>query len=340
MPMDLPPQPSAALVEDLEPAPPGRGRGGDPGGRPGGLFHPRLAFACSLGLEDVALLDLIWRRQLRPRIFFLDTGRLNQETYDTLAAVRGPLRPAHRGVLPAHRGGAGAAGGQGPQFLLGEPGEPPGVLPHPQGGAPGPGPGGGGGLDHRAPPEPRAPPRGGPAALRMGRGQRRAGEGQPPGALEPGPGVGLRAGPPGPLQPPPRPGLPQHRLRPLHPRRGPGGGRALRPLVVGAPRNTGSAACIPRPRKASHDPADPHPHPPGHPGGGGHAHPPGGGRPVPEPGPAVLRRQGLASACCAWRRRPSGPAPSPSPCCTSTPGTTSRRSSRSATGGRGSWASA
>jgi phosphoadenosine phosphosulfate reductase len=51
-------------------------------------FHPRLAFACSLGLEDVALLDLVWRRALRPRIFFLDTGRLPQETYDTLAAVR------------------------------------------------------------------------------------------------------------------------------------------------------------------------------------------------------------------------------------------------------------
>jgi phosphoadenosine phosphosulfate reductase len=51
-------------------------------------FHPRLAFACSLGLEDVALLDLIARREPRPRIFFLDTGRLNQETYDTLAAVR------------------------------------------------------------------------------------------------------------------------------------------------------------------------------------------------------------------------------------------------------------
>jgi phosphoadenosine phosphosulfate reductase len=51
-------------------------------------FHPHLAFACSLGLEDVTLLDLIARREPRPRIFFLDTGRLNQETYDTLAAVK------------------------------------------------------------------------------------------------------------------------------------------------------------------------------------------------------------------------------------------------------------
>jgi phosphoadenosine phosphosulfate reductase len=51
-------------------------------------FHPRLAFGCSLGLEDVVLLDLLWRREPRPRIFTLDTGRLGQETYDTLAALR------------------------------------------------------------------------------------------------------------------------------------------------------------------------------------------------------------------------------------------------------------
>ena len=51
-------------------------------------FHPHLAFACSLGLEDVAVLDLISRGDPRPRIFTLDTGRLNQETYDTLAALK------------------------------------------------------------------------------------------------------------------------------------------------------------------------------------------------------------------------------------------------------------
>ena len=47
-----------------------------------------LTFACSLGLEDVVLLDLISRLEQPPEIFFLDTGRLPQETYDTLAAVR------------------------------------------------------------------------------------------------------------------------------------------------------------------------------------------------------------------------------------------------------------
>ncbi len=51
-------------------------------------FHPHLAFACSLGLEDVALVDLVARRERRPRIFMLDTGRLNPETHDTLARLR------------------------------------------------------------------------------------------------------------------------------------------------------------------------------------------------------------------------------------------------------------
>jgi phosphoadenosine phosphosulfate reductase len=51
-------------------------------------FHPRLAFACSLGLEDVVILDLLAGMPRRPRIFFLDTGRLHPETYETLEALR------------------------------------------------------------------------------------------------------------------------------------------------------------------------------------------------------------------------------------------------------------
>lgn len=51
-------------------------------------FGDQLAFACSLGLEDVVVVDLLSRLPKPPRIFFLDTGRLNPETYDTLAALR------------------------------------------------------------------------------------------------------------------------------------------------------------------------------------------------------------------------------------------------------------
>ena len=51
-------------------------------------FGASLAFACSLGLEDVALIEMISHRSARPRIFFLDTGRLHPETYDTLARLQ------------------------------------------------------------------------------------------------------------------------------------------------------------------------------------------------------------------------------------------------------------
>ena len=47
-----------------------------------------LACACSLGLEDVVLVDMIAQGPIRPRVFLLDTGRLHEQTYETLAALR------------------------------------------------------------------------------------------------------------------------------------------------------------------------------------------------------------------------------------------------------------
>jgi len=47
-----------------------------------------LACACSMGLEDGVLLDMIAQGAIRPRVFFLDTGRMHEETYGTLAALR------------------------------------------------------------------------------------------------------------------------------------------------------------------------------------------------------------------------------------------------------------
>jgi phosphoadenosine phosphosulfate reductase len=52
------------------------------------LFAPALTFACSLGLEDLVLLDLVAAMAPRPEVFTLDTGRLPEATYATLAAVR------------------------------------------------------------------------------------------------------------------------------------------------------------------------------------------------------------------------------------------------------------
>jgi len=52
-------------------------------------YHPRIALACSFQVEESVLIDMM--HSLRGsdfRIFTLDTGRLNQETYDCMDAIR------------------------------------------------------------------------------------------------------------------------------------------------------------------------------------------------------------------------------------------------------------
>ncbi|MBI3222278.1 MAG: phosphoadenylyl-sulfate reductase [Nitrosomonadales bacterium] len=51
-------------------------------------FSP-VTFANSLGAEDMVLTDLIAKHQSEIVMFSLDTGRLPQETYDLMQAVRG-----------------------------------------------------------------------------------------------------------------------------------------------------------------------------------------------------------------------------------------------------------
>lgn len=53
------------------------------------LFHPNLGLACSFGLEDVALIHLLAETG-RPdiRVFSLDTGRLDEETYVCADRIR------------------------------------------------------------------------------------------------------------------------------------------------------------------------------------------------------------------------------------------------------------
>ena len=51
-------------------------------------FHPRIAMASSFGAEDVVVIDMIMKINEKARIFTLDTGRLNQETYDVMDAIR------------------------------------------------------------------------------------------------------------------------------------------------------------------------------------------------------------------------------------------------------------
>ena len=50
--------------------------------------HQPSAFACSFGLEDMVLLDLIARHTPRIEVFTLDTGRLPDETHALLEQVR------------------------------------------------------------------------------------------------------------------------------------------------------------------------------------------------------------------------------------------------------------
>lgn len=52
-------------------------------------FHPRVALACSFQAEESVLIDLMHKlKGPNFRIFTLDTGRLNQETYDCMDAIR------------------------------------------------------------------------------------------------------------------------------------------------------------------------------------------------------------------------------------------------------------
>lgn len=53
-----------------------------------GEYGDRLTLACSFGAEDVVLVDMLSRITVSPRVFFLDTGRLHQETYDVVDEIR------------------------------------------------------------------------------------------------------------------------------------------------------------------------------------------------------------------------------------------------------------
>ena len=51
-------------------------------------FGEGLALASSFGAEDVVLIDLLMRVDPKARIFTLDTGRLNQETYEVMDKMK------------------------------------------------------------------------------------------------------------------------------------------------------------------------------------------------------------------------------------------------------------
>lgn len=46
-----------------------------------------VALACSFSIEDVVVIDMLHRLRLPVRVFALDTGRLNEETYEVAEAL-------------------------------------------------------------------------------------------------------------------------------------------------------------------------------------------------------------------------------------------------------------
>ncbi len=51
-------------------------------------FGDKVALASSFSAEDVAIIDMMVKVNPKARVFTLDTGRLNQETYDVMDKIR------------------------------------------------------------------------------------------------------------------------------------------------------------------------------------------------------------------------------------------------------------
>jgi phosphoadenosine phosphosulfate reductase len=51
-------------------------------------YHPHVALASSFSLEDIVLIDMLMKIRKDARVFALDTGRLNPETYECAEDVR------------------------------------------------------------------------------------------------------------------------------------------------------------------------------------------------------------------------------------------------------------
>jgi len=53
-----------------------------------GRYHPEIALASSFSMEDIVLTAMMAEIRSDARVFALDTGRLNEETYEAAEAVR------------------------------------------------------------------------------------------------------------------------------------------------------------------------------------------------------------------------------------------------------------
>ncbi len=63
-------------------------------------YSPKLVFASSFGVEDVAVIDMLSRLEPSTRIITLDTGRLPEETYEVMERVRQRYKVAIESYFP------------------------------------------------------------------------------------------------------------------------------------------------------------------------------------------------------------------------------------------------
>jgi phosphoadenosine phosphosulfate reductase len=61
-----------------------------------------VSLACSFSLEDVAIIDIAHKAGLNPGIFAIDTGRLNEETYEVAEALVERYRLKIEWYFPQH----------------------------------------------------------------------------------------------------------------------------------------------------------------------------------------------------------------------------------------------
>ena len=67
-------------------------------------YAPKIALASSFGAEDVIIIHMMVKiNKEKTRVFTLDTGRLNQETYDVMDAIRKKYDIQIEVYFPEHR---------------------------------------------------------------------------------------------------------------------------------------------------------------------------------------------------------------------------------------------
>lgn len=65
-------------------------------------FHPHIMLACSFSPEDIVLMHMMTIIKADARVFAIDTGRLNEETYECAEAVSRSLEMKIEWVFPRH----------------------------------------------------------------------------------------------------------------------------------------------------------------------------------------------------------------------------------------------